>query len=105
MSDRQKQIEAVIRPQVRFGKLLAILFIALKLTDQIGWSWLWVLAPLWVPWAIIGMLLLLAGALWLVLQVSEARLRRTRRRALERRRQESVIDRDALAGYVEKERR
>lgn len=27
--------------------LLAILFIALKLTKVIDWSWIWVLSPLW----------------------------------------------------------
>jgi hypothetical protein len=29
--------------------LLLVLFVALKLTGVIGWSWWWVLAPLWVP--------------------------------------------------------
>lgn len=29
--------------------LLLILFIALKLTHQISWSWLWVLSPFWIP--------------------------------------------------------
>jgi hypothetical protein len=29
--------------------LLAILFIGLKLTGYIDWSWVWVLAPVWVP--------------------------------------------------------
>lgn len=29
-----------------FG-LLFVLFVALKLTHQIAWSWLWVTAPLW----------------------------------------------------------
>lgn len=28
--------------------LLAVLFIALKLTGVIAWSWVWVLAPLWI---------------------------------------------------------
>ena len=27
--------------------LLGLLFIGLKLTGHIGWSWLWVLAPFW----------------------------------------------------------
>lgn len=29
--------------------LLTILFIGLKLAGYIGWSWLWVLSPLWIP--------------------------------------------------------
>ncbi|QOC54160.1 hypothetical protein [Caulobacter vibrioides] len=28
--------------------LLTVLFVALKLTHVIAWSWLWVLAPLWI---------------------------------------------------------
>ena len=28
---------------------LALMFIFLKLTGNITWSWLWVLAPLWIP--------------------------------------------------------
>ena len=31
-----------------FLSLLTILFIGLKLTGYIHWSWLWVLAPLWI---------------------------------------------------------
>lgn len=31
-----------------FLNLLALLFIGLKLTNYIDWSWLWILAPLWV---------------------------------------------------------
>ena len=38
---------------IGFGGLLAILFIALKLTGYIDWSWIWVLAPLWIPLAIV----------------------------------------------------
>ena len=34
---------------VNFFELLAIVFIALKLTHVINWSWWWVLSPLWVP--------------------------------------------------------
>ena len=32
--------------------LLALIFIILKLTGSIGWSWWWVLSPLWIPAAI-----------------------------------------------------
>lgn len=35
--------------QIGFGGLLALIFITLKLTDYIDWSWWWVLAPIWVP--------------------------------------------------------
>lgn len=36
---------------IGFLGFLAILFIGLKLTGYITWSWWWVLAPLWVPLA------------------------------------------------------
>lgn len=32
---------------VGFSGLLTIVFIVLKLTGHINWSWIWVLAPLW----------------------------------------------------------
>lgn len=32
---------------VGFGSLLFLLFLTLKLTNVINWSWWWVTAPLW----------------------------------------------------------
>lgn len=37
---------------ISFFGLLAIVFITLKLTGYITWSWWWVLAPLWGPAAV-----------------------------------------------------
>ena len=34
---------------IGFGGLLTVAFIVLKLTGYISWSWVWVLAPLWIP--------------------------------------------------------
>ena len=36
---------------IGFCGLLTILFIGLKLTNYIEWSWFWVLSPLWIPLA------------------------------------------------------
>lgn len=33
---------------ISFVGLLTVVFIVLKLTDVIAWSWLWVLSPLWI---------------------------------------------------------
>lgn len=38
---------------VGFLGLLAIVFITLKLCGVIAWSWWWVLAPVWVPVALL----------------------------------------------------
>lgn len=34
---------------IDFCGLLTILFIGLKLTHYIDWSWWWVLSPIWIP--------------------------------------------------------
>lgn len=41
---------------ISFTGLLGIVFIVLKVTGVITWSWWWVLAPLWIP-ACIGIVL------------------------------------------------
>lgn len=41
---------------IGFCDLLAVLFIALKLCKVISWSWLWVLSPIWIPFAIAAVL-------------------------------------------------
>jgi len=33
---------------IGFVGLLTILFVGLKLTGYIAWSWVWVLSPLWI---------------------------------------------------------
>lgn len=42
-----------------FLSLLAVAFVVLKLTGFIDWSWLWVLAPLWIPTAIAIVIILI----------------------------------------------
>jgi hypothetical protein len=34
---------------IEFTDALALIFISFKLAHVITWSWIWVLAPLWVP--------------------------------------------------------
>lgn len=45
--------------------MLAVLFIGLKLTHYIDWSWWWVLAPLWVPPVVILSILAVIGVVFL----------------------------------------
>jgi hypothetical protein len=49
---------------------LTILFIALKLLNVITWSWLWVLAPVWLPpVCLLGLVpgfLVLYGFVWCI---------------------------------------
>jgi hypothetical protein len=39
---------------VGLSTVLFIVFLVLKLTNHIDWSWWWVTSPLWIPIAFIG---------------------------------------------------
>lgn len=51
---------------VSFLNLLLLLFIGLKLGKVIDWSWWWVLAPVWIPLAIIRLVFMFAGFCFVV---------------------------------------
>lgn len=54
MSDEKKVVNVQV---IGFAQSLTIMFIALKLTHYIDWSWWWVFAPLWLPFAfLVGVL-------------------------------------------------
>lgn len=46
---------------IGFTGLLAIVFIILKLTKVIDWSWWWVLSPIWIPIAFALIIFLFIG--------------------------------------------
>lgn len=48
---------------IGFCGLLTVLFIGLKLTHFIAWSWWWVLAPVWLPITALIFIVLLAATL------------------------------------------
>jgi hypothetical protein len=39
--------------------VLAIVFIVLKLTDNIDWGWFWVLSPFWIWLGLLALVILL----------------------------------------------
>jgi hypothetical protein len=47
---------------IGFAGLLTVLFVGLKLTHYIDWSWWWVLSPLWISF-LLGMAIFLIGIL------------------------------------------
>lgn len=49
---------------IGFAGLLTVLFIGLKLTGYITWSWWWVLSPLWIS-ALVAVVVLLVVFLFL----------------------------------------
>jgi hypothetical protein len=46
---------------IGFTGLLTVLFVGLKLTNVIAWSWLWVLSPLWIPLLLLIIILIIGG--------------------------------------------
>lgn len=55
---------------IGFSGLLGIVFIILKLTKVIAWSWLWVLAPLWIPIVFLVVVFTLIGFLYTIVYIS-----------------------------------
>ncbi len=54
---------------IGFTGLLTILFIGLKLGNVIGWSWWWVLSPIWIS---AGLVIAVLAILFLTLLVMAA---------------------------------
>lgn len=68
---------------IGFVGLLTIVFIVLKLTDHIDWSWWWVLSPIWISAAALGGILLIILIVALVMMGLERRKSRRRKKARE----------------------
>jgi len=56
-----------------FLPLLTLIFITLKLTNYIDWSWWWVLSPMLIPISIAVACWAIAGLLGLIITIIEAR--------------------------------
>ena len=66
MSDTQVNVSG----GMGLGSVLFIVFLVLKLCDVITWSWWWVTAPLWIPFALgisIFLVILVFGGIFLFL--------------------------------------
>lgn len=46
-----------------FTTILFLIFMTLKLMNYIDWSWWWVSAPLWIPAAILLLILILTASI------------------------------------------
>ena len=54
---------------VDFLSLLLLVFITLKLTEAISWSWWWVLSPILIPLGIVVILLAVFGGAYLLMKI------------------------------------
>ena len=50
------------------GMILFIVFLVLKLTDVINWSWWWVTSPLWIPLALGGIIIGILGVIAIIIE-------------------------------------
>lgn len=48
---------------IGFSGLLTVLFVGLKLTGYIDWSWWWVVSPIWIT---VGFILTLAAIIFAI---------------------------------------
>lgn len=51
---------------IGLGTILFVVFLVLKLTNYIDWSWWWVTAPLWIPLALVLLFLVVIGVIALI---------------------------------------
>lgn len=51
---------------IGFAGLLTIVFITLKLTKYIDWSWWWVLSPVLIPGVVVIAVLIVLGILFML---------------------------------------
>jgi hypothetical protein len=56
---------------IGFTGALTILFIGLKLTHVINWSWWWVLSPIWISLLILLFILLVIVIIFLISELSK----------------------------------
>lgn len=57
----------IISSGITFPMLLFLVFLVLKLTNVITWSWWWITAPLWAPSAIVISIFLIIAIIFLLI--------------------------------------
>ena len=60
------KLEKLRRKEMNMWMIVLLVFILLKLTDQIDWSWWWVLSPIWLPFIIGTSIGILLGIIFIV---------------------------------------
>ena len=63
---------------IGFAGLLTIVFIVLKLTHVISWSWVWVLAPVWISVGLVILVTCIMGAVIVGIKLSDEKKRKKR---------------------------
>ena len=53
---------------IGIGMVLFIVFLVLKLTNVIDWSWWWVTSPLWIPFVAAVVVLGIVGVIAIIIE-------------------------------------
>ena len=61
---------------IGFTGLLTIVFIVLKLTGYISWSWVWVLSPIWISIILVILFIVIAGGVMIISSARKSKRRR-----------------------------
>jgi hypothetical protein len=56
---------------IGFTGLLTVLFVGLKLTGHITWSWWWVLSPIWISLSLLFFVFLIVAMIFLISELSK----------------------------------
>ncbi len=60
------------RGGIGFLSAFFLVLFVLKVTGSLGWSWWWVVAPIWGPWAAVAGIFVFGGVLWIIATIGEA---------------------------------
>lgn len=55
--------------------IVVLVLVVLKLAKQIDWGWIWILSPLWLPWAAFAGIFLVLSIVWLAAETVRRVLR------------------------------
>ena len=53
---------------IGLGVILFLIFMTLKLTGNIDWSWWWVTSPLWIPFMAAAVILGIVGVVAIIIE-------------------------------------
>jgi uncharacterized membrane protein YhdT len=60
---------------IGLGTILALIFMTLKLTGDITWSWWWVFAPIWIPLSLVLLIMLCVFVVFLSVDLLDGVIR------------------------------
>lgn len=58
---KDKKVDVNVNTGALFFELMFLMFLGLKISGLIDWSWIWVFAPLWVPAVVVLVILGIMG--------------------------------------------